>query len=54
MNDRQRERLRQAQMEHADYVDLSMESVDVGGSSLLPEPTEHITSNMSEVIRTLW
>lgn len=38
MNDRMRERLRQDQMEHADDVDLSAESVDTGGSSLLPEP----------------
>lgn len=44
MNDRSRERLRQDQMEHADDVDLSVEGVDVGGSSLLPEPqnTSHL------------
>lgn len=56
MNDRRRERLRQDQMKHADDVDLSVEAVDVkgGGFYFITRATEHITSNMSEVIRTLW
>lgn len=31
-------------MEHADDMDLSLESLDAGGSSLLPEP--QITSHL--------
>lgn len=43
-------------MKHADDVDLSVEAVDVkgGGFYFITRATEHITSNMSEVIRTLW